>query len=213
MNDKVYGEDREYGNDGERRVEDRLARLFGPLQSLSADDKYSEFDFKNDHVYVEVKRRRNTKLKYPTTMVGENKVVKGFELQMAGFRVFFVFDFVDVMCLWELKRDEYEVRHGGRTDRGQPEIKSYCYVHTNYLMDVKEDANEITADRPEARIHHEEAVRQAARQDAGRYHQAQPEEGEETEAQGEEEALGDDDTHLLHRDDDDPILIENTDSE
>ena len=54
MNDKVYGEDREYGNDGERRVEDRLTRLFGPLQSLSADDKYSEFDFKNDHVYVEV---------------------------------------------------------------------------------------------------------------------------------------------------------------
>ena len=55
--------------------------------------------------------------------------------------------------------------------------------------------------------------------DAGRDHQAQPEEGQETEAQGEEEALGpegsDDDTHLLHRDSssDDPILIENTDSD
>ena len=199
MNDKVYGEDREYGNDGERRVEDRLTRLFGPLQSLSADDKYSEFDFKNHRVYVEVKRRRNTKLKYPTTMVGENKVVKGFELQTAGFRVFFVFDFVDVMCLWELNRDEYEVRHGGRTDRGQPEIKSYCYVHTNYLMDVKEDANEITADRLEAGIHHEEAVRQAPGEDAGRDHQAQPEEGQETEETETQEEV-EDDTSLIHRD-------------
>ena len=220
MNDKVYGEDREYGNDGERRVEDRLSRLFGPLQSLSEDDKYSEFDFKNDRVYVEVKRRRNTKLKYPTTMVGENKVVKGFEHQLAGKRVFFVFDFVDCMCIWELDRDEYEVRHGGRTDRGTAEIKSYCYIHRNYLMDVKEDADKITAERTEAGSHHEEAVRQAPLQDVGRNHQAQPEEGQETSSQetsqGEEEALGpegsDDDTHLLHRDDD-PILIENTDSD
>ena len=209
MNSKVTT-DLSFGRDNEIRVKQRLQRLFGPLEETDAMD---EFDFKNDNFYIELKTRRVTKNKYHTTMVGENKVIKGFEHQLAGKRVFFVFDFVDCMCIWELDRDEYEVRHGGRTDRGIAEIKSYCYVHTNYLMDVKEDANEITADRPEARIHHEEAVRQAARQDAGRYHQAQPEEGEETEAQGEEEALGDDDTHLLHRDDDDPILIENTDSE
>ena len=86
-------------------------------------------------------------------------------------------------------------------------------------MDVKEDADKITAERTEAGSHHEEAVRQTPLQDAGRDHQAQPEEGQETEAQGEEEALGaeqtegsDDDTHLLHRDDA-PILIENTDSD
>ena len=192
--DKVMGTDLEYGDEGERRVETRLSRLFGPL---TAEDRFAEFDFKNDHVYVEVKRRRNTKLKYCTTMVGENKVVKGFELQAAGYRVFFAFDFVDVLCLWELCRDEYVVRHGGRTDRGAPEIKSYCYIHTKYLLDVKEYANEITADRPQAGIHHEKAVRQAPEQDAGRDHQEQQAEGQE--ADGEEIAC-EGDTFLLHRD-------------
>ena len=166
-------------------MQERLERLFGPLESLSETDPFAEFDLKNDHVYIEVKRRRNTKLKYPTTMVGENKVVKGFKLQAQGKRVFFAFDFVDVLCLWELNRDEYEVRHGGRYDRGNPEIKSYCYVHTNYLMDVKEHADQITAERPQARTHHEEAVRQAPLQDAGRDHSRKQEEGEETGTQEE----------------------------
>ena len=183
---KTMGDDLEYGLRGEDRLHATLNRLFGPLESLSDDDKYSVFDFKNENFYVEVKRRRNTKLKYPTTMVGENKVVKGFELQGAGFRVFFVFDFVDVTCVWELNREEYEVRHGGRTDRGGPEIKSYCYVHTNYLMDIKQDADQITAERTQTGVHHEETIRQAALQDAGRDNTEQQGEGEETEEPPEE---------------------------
>jgi len=213
MNNKKMT-DLSFGKDNEIRVKRRLECLFGPLQDTKPMD---EFDFKNDGFYIELKTRRVTKNKYPSTMVGENKVVKGFELQMAGFRVFFVFDFVDCMCIWELNRDEYHVKHGGRCDRGVPEIKSYCYIPTKYLLEVKEDADKITAERTEAGIHHEEAVRQAPAQDAGRDHQAQPEEGQEA---GQEEALGvgseegsDDDTHLLHRDDDEPVLVENTDSD
>ena len=216
MNSKVTT-DLSFGKDNEIRVKQRLQALFGPLEET---DPMDEFDFKNDNFYIELKTRRVTKNKYHTTMVGENKVIKGFEHQLAGKRVFFVFDFVDCMCIWELDRDEYEVRHGGRTDRGIAEIKSYCYIHRNYLLDVKEDADKITAERTEAGSHHEEAVRQTPLQDAGRDHQAQPEEGQETSSQetsqGEEEVLGlegsDDDTHLLHRDDA-PILIENTDSD
>ena len=192
MNNKVTT-DLSFGKDNEIRVKQRLQALFGPLEET---DPMDEFDFKNDNFYIELKTRRVTKNKYHTTMVGENKVIKGFEHQLAGKRVFFVFDFVDCMCIWELDRDEYEVRHGGRTDRGTAEIKSYCYIHRNYLMDVKEDANEITADRPEAGIHHEEAVRQAPDQDARRDHQEQQAEGEEAEG---EEIAGEDDTFLLHR--------------
>ncbi len=207
--------DLSFGKDNEIRVKRRLECLFGPLQDTKPMD---EFDFKNDGFYIELKTRRVTKNKYPSTMVGENKVVKGFELQMAGFRVFFVFDFVDCMCIWELNRDEYHVKHGGRWDRGTAEIKSYCYIPIKYLLEVKEDADKITAERTEAGIHHEEAVRQAAAQDAGRDHPAQPEEGQEA---GQEEALGfdsdegsNDDTFLLHRDDGEPVVVENsTDSD
>ena len=88
-----------------------MERLFGPLEETKTMD---EFDFKNEQFVIELKSRRVTRDKYPSTMVGENKVIKGFEYQLAGRRVFFVFDFVDCMCLWELDRDEYDVRHGGR---------------------------------------------------------------------------------------------------
>ena len=126
MNKKIA--DLEFGKEGEIRTQKLLESLFGPLEDQNETDENSLFDFKNDHVYVEVKRRRVTKAKYPDTMVGENKVIEGFNLQTAGYRVFFAFDFVDKLCLWELNRDEYEVRHGGRYDRGRPEIKWYCYI-------------------------------------------------------------------------------------
>ena len=202
MNDKKMI-DLSFGKDNEIRVKQRLERLFGPLQETQPMD---EFDFKNDGFYIELKTRRVTKNKYPTTMVGENKVIKGFEHQLAGKRVFFVFDFVDCMCIWELNRDEYHVKHGGRCDRGRPEIKSYCYIPIKYLLEVKEDADKISAERTEAGLHHEEAVRQVTDEDAGRDHPEQQEEGQEAEDQGEGEALGpegsDDDSFLLHRDDD-----------
>ena len=206
--------DLSFGKDNEIRVKKRLERLFGPLEDTGTMD---EFDFKNDGFYIELKTRRVTKTKYPTTMVGENKVIKGFEHQMAGKRVFFVFDFVDCMCIWELNRDEYHVKHGGRWDRGVPEIKSYSYIPIKYLLEVKEDADKITAERTEAGLYHEEAVRQAAVQDAGRDHPGEQEEGEET---GQEEALGidsdegsGDDTFLLHRDDDEPVVVDPTESD
>ena len=209
--------DLEFGKEGEMRTQKSLEGLFGPLEDQNETDKNCLFDFKNDQVYVEVKRRRVTKAKYPDTMVGENKVVEGFNLQTAGYRVFFAFDFVDKLCLWELNRDEYEVRHGGRCDRGQAEIKSYCYIPIEYLMDIKQDAHKIAAERPEARIHHQEAVRQAAGQDAGRDHQVQQEEAQEAGLQEEVKALGPegshDDTFLKHRDDDLVVVPRESDSD
>ena len=205
MNDKKIA-DLSFGMDNEIRVRCRLEALFGVLKRTKPMD---EFDLENKEFCIELKTRRVTKTKYATTMVGENKVIKGFEHQIAGRRVFFVFDFVDCMCIWELNRDEYHIKHGGRFDRGRPEIKSYCYIPIKYLLQVKEDADKITAERTEAGTHHEEAVRQATVQNARRNHQEQQEEGQEAEDQGEGEALGSDsaegsadDTFLLHRDDD-----------
>ena len=216
MNKKIA--DLEFGKEGEIRTQKLLESLFGPLEDQNESDENSLFDFKNDHVYVEVKRRRVTKAKYPDTMVGENKVIEGFNLQLAGFRVFFAFDFVDKLCLWELNRDEYEVRHGGRYDRGRPEIKSYCYIPIEYLMDIKQDAHKIAAECPEARIHHQEAVRQVAGEDAGRDHQVESEEAQEAGQEAKEvkalepEGPGDD-TFLNHHDDEVVVVPRESDSD
>ena len=137
--------DRTMGDSFERTIQPTLEDIFGPLTRRSDTDKFDVFDFSNDRVFIDAKARRNTKLKYPTTMVGENKILKGLNLIMRGYEVFFVFGFTDVSCIWKLDREQYEVRHGGRMDRETPEIKSYCYIPVKYLRDIIiTDAEETT---------------------------------------------------------------------
>ena len=85
-------------------------------------------------------------------------------------------------------------------------------------MDIKQDAHKIAAECPEARIHHQEAVRQVAGEDAGRDHQIQSEEAQEAGLQGEEvRALGpegtDDDTFLNARAEDLVVVPRESDSD
>ena len=71
------------GDAYENAIKPKLEQLFGPLTQRSKEMNRNEvFDFSNDQVYIDVKRRRNTKTKYPTTMVGENKVIQGLQHQV-----------------------------------------------------------------------------------------------------------------------------------
>ena len=155
---KTPGTDRTMGDIFECEIQPTLEGIFGPLTKRSDTDKFDVFDFSNERYFIDAKSRRNTKLKYPTTMVGENKVLKGLNLMMRGYEVYFVFGFTDVNCLWKLDRDQYEVRHGGRMDRGTPEIKSYCYVPVKYLKDI------ITTDAEETTLRVEQARRSVSQE-------------------------------------------------
>ena len=84
-------------------------------------------------------------------MVGENKVLQGLNLMMRGYDVFFAFGFTDGNYLWKLNREQYEVSHGGRMDRGGPEIKSYCYVPVKYLQEIITNAETTTISLEQAR--------------------------------------------------------------
>ena len=143
--------DRTMGDSFERKIQPTLEGIFGPVTRRSDTDKFDVFDFSNERYFIDAKSRRNTKLKYPTTMVGENKVLKGLNLMMRGYEVYFVFGFTDVNCIWKLDREQYEVRHGGRMDRGNPEIKSYCYIPVKYLGDIITNAEETTLSLEQAR--------------------------------------------------------------
>ena len=134
--DHYSKKDETMGESFERKIQPTLEGIFGPLTKRSDTDKYDEFDFSNERYFIDAKARRNSKHAYPTTMVGENKVIAGLNLLMRGYEVYFVFGFSDVSCLWRLDREQYEVSHGGRTDRGTPEIKSYCYIPVKYLKDI-----------------------------------------------------------------------------
>lgn len=102
---------------------------------------YSVFDFKDKDkkIIIELKSRKIHSDKYYSTMIGLNKIRKGLSKYKKGYRVLFIFKFIDCLCSYELKKDvPYEwIRKGGRTDRGYNEIKDYVYIPVHKLKKIK----------------------------------------------------------------------------
>jgi hypothetical protein len=95
------------------------------------------FDYESDVSLVELKSRRNTKDKYPDTMVGKNKLDhKSDKIK------YFVFSFTDGLYYWkyndkDLNNGNVIFRRGGRNDRGKPEWKDdYAYINTQILIKI-----------------------------------------------------------------------------
>ena len=128
--------DLDYGEGKEQTLKEKLEHYIGsPLvkQPYNAIfDYYSE----ESKIYLELKSRRNTKNKYPTTMVGYNKIVEANKLIRDGYTIFFAFQFTDKLCFYKYT-DENEnwIQKGGRVDRGRPEIKKYYFIPISSLDD------------------------------------------------------------------------------
>jgi hypothetical protein len=94
----------------------------------------NEFDFKGDNKYIELKSRRNKHNKFPSTMIGLNKIEKASTLDEY---VYFFFSFEDGLYYWLYDKDyELEIRQGGRWDRGKPEIKFYAFLPIEMLIKI-----------------------------------------------------------------------------
>jgi len=92
------------------------------------------FDFKGDNKFIELKSRNNNYSKYPTTMIGLNKIKKASTLQEY---VYFFFCFNDGLYYWLYDKDcELEIKKAGRFDRGRPEINEYCFIPIELLQKV-----------------------------------------------------------------------------
>ena len=92
------------------------------------------FDFKGDNKFIELKSRNNNYDKYPTTMIGINKVLRASSLNE---NVYFFFWFVDGLYYWLYDKDyEFEIKRGGRFDRGRPELNDYAYIPIDMLIKV-----------------------------------------------------------------------------
>jgi hypothetical protein len=109
--------------------------------------------------------------------VPEDAISQGLLGDLHGKAVYFVIGFADGDCGWRLHREQYEVRHTYTPTDGLPQIKSHTSILIKYLIDIIHDAEPEPEVSVEARIHHPEAIRQVADQDAGRHHQAQQSQG------------------------------------
>jgi hypothetical protein len=99
-------------------------------------DKSCRVDYCGDDILVELKSRRNTYDKYPTTMIGKGKIDYMLE---SGKKSVCLFNFTDGLYSIEIdknKIDQFVLSKGGRFDRGRPELNMYYYIPTRMLEKV-----------------------------------------------------------------------------
>jgi len=111
-----------------------ILRKFFSDETIIQLDRHNIFDYKGDNKYIELKSRNNSYNKYPTTMIGYNKIKKALEVDE---EVYFVFNFTDGVYYYQFDRDkELEIKQAGRNDRGRPEIKDYYFIPIEILKEI-----------------------------------------------------------------------------
>ena len=124
--------DESYGLTKEQELFSKLKEMHGDTLKKTIG-KYNPFDFENEDTLIELKSRRNTKDKYPDTMVSLSKVKKA---EGEKRNVYFYFNFTDGLYRWKYDSEElknFRYGQGGRNDRGRCEINNYCYIPVNIL--------------------------------------------------------------------------------
>jgi hypothetical protein len=84
----------------EENIKDKLKACKG---------SYNLFDFENDTFMIELKTREVERFKYPTTIIGYDKILKGLEYLKENKRVIFYFGFkTDGLYKFELNEDNHK---------------------------------------------------------------------------------------------------------
>ena len=99
-------------------------------------DTFNPFDFETKTRLIELKSRKNLSSKYPTTMIGDNKII---EAEKQNKKVYFVFKFTDKIKYIRYNKsrfDKFQRRVGGRSDRNCIESNTYCYIPIDELKNL-----------------------------------------------------------------------------
>ena len=125
--------DEDFGTLNEMKAEEYIP-LYFKQTTLKKLSKFNKFDFEGDTALFEIKTRRNKLADYPTTMVGYNKILQA---QKCEKDVFFIFQFTDGNYYYKYNRCEiFEIKKGGRYDRGKPESNYYYYIPIEKLIKI-----------------------------------------------------------------------------
>ena len=132
MNNIIKNNDLSFGENEELKNFEIIKNTFDITLKRSID-KYSLFDYVGDSCIVELKSRRNNYNKYPSTMIGYNKLEYAETIQK---NIFFCFSFTDGLYYWKYTKNDYDkiiFKNGGRNDRGKAEFKKYAYIDISLL--------------------------------------------------------------------------------
>lgn len=131
-------EDLEWGHFNERKVLKYLnENLFHEDNFKLYKNEKKQVDFKNTQYIAELKSRKNSKSRYPTTFFGYNKLKYLLEKEgeTRGFKFYFLF--TDGLYEWDYKEGEYTIQEFYHRERG---MRDYVYIDIKYLKLV---TNEI----------------------------------------------------------------------
>ena len=99
---------------------------------IEISDKLSPFDYECSRYYYELKTRTNTKNKYPTTMIGRNKIE-------GNKKTILIFKYTD--CLTYIKYnkelfDTFEIKKFDRNAK-EPNKRDYIFIPIEHLKVIE----------------------------------------------------------------------------
>ena len=126
--------DLEYGIESEDNLYEKIKTLYG--DDISKTSQYCRCDYESENKMIELKTRRNKYAQYPTTMIPASKIAYMLNSEK---ECFCLFHFTD--GLYSVKIDsyivgEFDLRQGGRYDRGKPELNSYYFIPIGLLTKI-----------------------------------------------------------------------------
>lgn len=135
MSNKKFVDDLKFGLEQEELLLDLLQTHF-KCGLTKTTNKSSWYDYSFGNNYYELKSRNNDSKKYPTTMIGYNKVI---EAEKVKGDVYFIFNFTDKVLYIKYDKDvfdKFEIKKGGRYDRGKVEERQYIYIPVDSLEQI-----------------------------------------------------------------------------
>lgn len=127
------GKDLQFGLESEDRILTILQKRVDI--NITPTPQFHSFDYfcASTKTYYELKTRRNKHNTYPDTMVGANKLK--FAKEHTENKYVFLFNFTDGLYYhnWDINKN-YDIKMGGRCDRGRAEINEYFYIKVNDLL-------------------------------------------------------------------------------
>ena len=99
--------------------------------------KNDVFDYTCDGIKIELKSRRINHNKYGSLIFGKNKYDKGLEYISNNEKVYFIFNCLDGIFLWEqnLQQSPHFAK-GGRFDRGRPEVQELAHIPIDWSSKI-----------------------------------------------------------------------------
>jgi len=129
----MFQKDLDFGFKAEDDLFSKIKDKYG--ENICKTEKNCRVDYSDDDVLIELKSRRNTYNKYPTTMISKSKIDY---MMKSGKKSICLFNFLDGVKEIEITPEiisQFELKKGGRFDRGRPELNQYYYIPIELLKD------------------------------------------------------------------------------